>query len=75
MIGIAECARAAGLDASELVVGVPLSTRHETLYASYLFSMHRGTSLVRQMIVSDQWPRSSANTRETSGISVLLMQT
>lgn len=48
-----ECAKFAGLDSSELFADSALSAKHRSLLSSYLLNLKRGSSAVREMIVSD----------------------
>jgi hypothetical protein len=53
MISLEQCAKVAGLSRHELVLGVSPTPWHHTLLASYLLSLHRGATNVRDMIVRD----------------------
>ena len=53
MITLRRCAKLAGLNLDELVVGVAPAARHQALLQSYRLNMHRGPVAVRRMIVSD----------------------
>lgn len=53
MISVAQCAALAGLDSHDMVLGVTLSAKHQSLLSSYLFNLERGRMAVRDMIVAD----------------------
>jgi hypothetical protein len=53
MISVAQCAALAGLDSHDMVLGVTLSAKHQSLLSSYLFNLERGPMAVRDMIVAD----------------------
>jgi len=53
MITLRRCAKLAGFNLDELVIGVAPSARHQTLLQSYQLNSHRGRAGVRRMILSD----------------------
>jgi hypothetical protein len=53
MITFEECAEFARLDSSELLTDSVLSAKHRSLLSSNLLNLKRGSSAVREMIVSD----------------------
>jgi hypothetical protein len=53
MITIRQCAKSAGLNIDELIVGVAPTARHYALLNSYLLNMHRGAASVRRMMICD----------------------
>ena len=53
MITLKRCAKLAGLNLDEFVIGVAPSGRHRALLQSYLLNMHRGRAVVLRMMVCD----------------------
>jgi hypothetical protein len=53
MISVSQCADYAGLDASELLIGITPSARHHVLLGSYLLNLRRGAAMLRDMIRDD----------------------
>lgn len=53
LVSIHQCAEFSGLLSSEMLVGVPVSTAHRSLLASYLLLLQRGADAVRENIVAD----------------------
>jgi hypothetical protein len=53
MISHEQCEIFAGLAASEMILGAPVSSRHDSLLSSYLLNLKRGPEALRELIVSD----------------------
>ena len=53
MISHEQCEIFAGLSAKEMILGAPVSRRHDLLLSSYLLNLKRGPEALREMIVSD----------------------
>lgn len=53
LISIAQCADLSGLGTNEIVLGVPPSARHNSLYESYLLHRDRSLEAIADMIVAD----------------------
>jgi len=53
MIALQQLPAFAGLAASEMVVGVTPSARHDRLLYSYMFNIERGPAAVHDMMVAD----------------------
>ncbi len=53
MICITQCAESSGLAPNEMILGVTPSSRHHSLFASYLLNKERSPAAIRDMIISD----------------------
>ncbi|MFZ3179721.1 MAG: hypothetical protein WBO09_15310 [Methylocystis silviterrae] len=53
MISVTQCAEFSGLAPNEMILGVTPSSRHHSLFASYLLNKERSPAAIRDMIISD----------------------
>jgi hypothetical protein len=53
VISVTQCAESSGLAPNEMILGVTPSSRHHSLFASYLLNGERSPAAIRDMIICD----------------------